>query len=53
VCDTVGLVVAIVVPSPKSQKYVRPEVFPPSFRENDASNVMCDVRYGLAGVVSK
>jgi hypothetical protein len=53
VCLTVGLVVACVVPSPKSQKYLRPLVFPPSFRLNEASNVTVFVVVGLAGSVSK
>ena len=52
-CVTDGSVVAIVVPSPKSQKYVSPRVPPRPVRENDASKVTVEVRNGFAGTVSK
>jgi hypothetical protein len=53
VCETVGSVVAWVVPSPKSQKYFRPVAVPSAVRLNDASNVTWFVVVGFAGPVSK
>jgi hypothetical protein len=48
---TFWLVVAAVLPSPKSQKYLIPLVEPSGARLNDASNVTVFVVVGFAGSV--